>query len=783
MTVVAFMLGWLAGVGAAAQVSLAPRAWLLAGVVALALAVFGRKTRLFIALIFLAGCALGAARYQVSQKPPEPGHITTYNDGGQLVVYGQITAPPRQRDRYVEAVLEVSMAGPSSQPLATSHGLIQLRSPRFIPLQYGDWITATGRLQTPRSSDDFDYRAYLARRDIYGEMLFPVVEPATGPQPHPLRLALFQFRTRAADTIETLLSEPQAALLQGILLGDDSRLPPELKEAFRISGTSHIIAISGFNIAILAGILLRLVLPLTGPRWAIWPALVTIALYTLFVGADASVVRAAVMAGLYLLTGRWLGRTLLPYAALLFAAFVMTFVRPAVLWDAGFQLSFAATLGLLLYVEPLSRRTHALLKRWTTEERAARINRLLAEGVIVTLAAQLVTLPLLLYHCKQLALLGPLANLFILPAQPGVMIWGGLATLSGMLWTPLGQLLALPAWLFLTYSIAVAEWFAALPFAAIRLTLSPAGVIAAYLLLAAVTWFAHFPPRLLLQRTREQAPRLALTGMVALSAIAWQWTQTRPDGRLHVSFLDVGQGDATLIRTPNGRRVLIDGGHYPSQLQSHLGRLLPVGDRRLDLVITTHPDADHVAGLPDLLDRYRVGQLLTNGAAAEADSAYAALLAAAGEQKVPLARAQAGEHIWLDEGVTLHVIYDGSTAGSGNDASLALRLTYGNFSLLLTADGERAAEEAMVASGIPLTSNVFKAGHHGARTSSNDFFLAAVQPGVVVISSGAGNHAGHPHPEVLERAAATGASILRTDELGTIEAITDGQHIWWEAES
>lgn len=782
MTIVAFIIGWLAGMGAAAQLSVVWRAWALAGLLLLTLGILARRNRYFLVFVALAGAALGAARYELSQEPPQPGHVSFHNDAGTVSVYGRIAAPPRVRDRYLGAVLDVSSLVVASEPAVPAHGLVQLQAPRFVPLQYGDWITATGRLETPSSSADFDYRAYLARREIYSEIPFPQVEPAVGPPPHPIRHALFMLRVKAATTIETLLPDPQAALLKGILLGDDAGLPPDLQEAFRISGTAHIIAISGFNIAILSGLLLRLAIPLAGPRWAVWPALGIVALYTLLVGADASVVRAAIMGGLYLLTGRWLGRTLLHYAALLLAAFAMTAVRPAVLWDAGFQLSFAATLGLLLYAGPLSRHARTLIARWAGDERAGAVVRLLGEGVIVTLAAQLLTLPLLLYHFKQLAILSPLANVLILPAQPGVMIWGGLATIGGLIWQPLGQLLALPAWLFLTYSNAVAIWFAGLPFAAIRLTLTPAGVATAYLLIAALTWAGRSGWRPALARVRTQAPRLALLAVVALALLAWQWIHTRADGRLHVSFLDVGQGDATLIRTPNGRRVLVDGGHYPSRLNSHLGRLLPYGDRRLDLVVATHPDADHVAGLPEILDRYHVGQMLTNGSTAAGNSPYAALLATAALEEVPVIAAQPGQTIHLDEGVQLEVLHAGSSASADNDASVALRLTYGAFSLLLTGDGELSAERAMVASGAPLASLVLKAGHHGARTSSNDFFLAAVRPQVVVISTGTGNTAGHPHPETLERAAAAGALVLRTDELGTIEVITDGQQVWWQAD-
>lgn len=783
MGMVAFVLGWLAGLGAAAQVSVAVHVWALAGFLASLLAFLARRTRAFLLFVALAGGLWGAARYALSQGGPGQGHVAHFNDGGQVVVSGQIIAPPRASDRSVSAVLEVAgVASPPGSAPAPAHGLVQLTAPRFAPLQYGAWLTATGRLETPQNTGDFDYRAYLARREIYSELAFPALQPAAGPPPHPLYEALYGLRARAGSALEKMLPEPQGALLRGILLGDDSGLPKELGNAFRLTGTSHIIAISGFNIALLAGLLLRLAVPLAGPRWTVWIAVATVALYTLLVGADPSVVRAAIMGGLTLFAGRWLGRTLYSYAALCLAAWVMTLLRPAALWDAGFQLSFAATLGILVYVEPLSRRAQALLGRWTSKERAGRLGRLLAEGLLVTLAAQILTLPLLLTHFRQLSLVSPLANLLILPAQPGIMIWGGLATLGGLLWLPLGQLLALPAWFFLTYTIAVVDGLAALPFAAVRVTLTPAGVVASYALIALLTWAAGRGPRRVLAAARQQAPALALTASLVFALFIWQWAETRPDGRLHVSFLDVGQGDATLIRTPNGRRILVDGGQLPSLLNGHLGRLLPYASRRLDLVVATHPDADHVAGLPELFDRYHVERLLTNGAGAEGDSPYAALLEAAGREQVPVLAGQTGQVIHLDEGVELQVIYCGEAGSTGNDSSLALRLTYGAFSLLLTGDGELAAEEAMVAGGLPLASTVLKAGHHGARTSSNTFFLAAVQPQVVVVSAGDGNRAGHPHPETLQRVAGAGAAVLRTDELGTIELITDGRQIWWESD-
>ena len=278
---------------------------------------------------------------------------------------------------------------------------------------------------------------------------------------------------------------------------------------------------------------------------------------------------------------------------------------------------------------------------------------------------------------------------------------------------------------------------------------------------------------------------LAGVVIIAVAAgLAVAWNAQRPDGRLHVAFLDVGQGDAILIQTPGGRQLLVDGGYTASDTLDQLGRHMPFWDRSIDLVIATHPDADHVAGLVEVVERYRIGGLITNGAVEANDSAYAALLAAAESRGVLVHPAQIGETVGLDEGVELRILHtaESPAAADDNEASVVARLTYGELSLLLTGDAEEAAEAGLLDSHTPLASVILKAGHHGADTSSSAAFLQAVAPQIVIISAGRENRYGHPHPAMLARAAAIGATVLRTDEYGTLEVTSDGARMWWSAE-
>jgi len=545
--------------------------------------------------------------------------------------------------------------------------------------------------------------------------------------------------------------------------------------------------IYGFNIAILIGILVSLGQPLLKRRGAVIFAVVGVAVYTLLVGADPSVVRAAIMGSLYLLASRWLGRPNFAYASLFLAAIAMTLLNPLTLWDVGFQLSFAATLGLMLYADPLTRWTQQRLSRRFNRQTVRAVMGLVSESVLITLAAQVLTLPLMMAYFGQLSLISLPANALILPAQPGVMIWGGLAALTGMIVPLIGQVFAWVAWLFLAYTIWLVRLFAAVPGAAVPVTVTPGVIVAIYACIGLVTWLAKLEPgkragvTAVLRKNLTQ--RLALGATAVTAVITLSWGSTQPDGKLHVVFIDVGQGDATFIQTPSGRQILIDGGYDPSVLNDALGRQIPFWDREIDLLIATHPDADHVSGLVGVFDRYHVGQLITNGQGLGESPIYDAVLLAAEEAGTPIHHALAGESIIIGDGVLLDVLHPGAVLlpDERNENSVAMRLVYSDFSLVFTGDAEQKAEQAMLASGEPLNALVYKAGHHGSNGSSSIAFLEGIRPSIITISVGADNNFGHPSPEMLQRATDMGAVVLRTDAMGTIELITDGHTMWWQA--
>lgn len=733
----------------------------------------------------LVACALGAGRLLLALPGPDPTALSNYNDMGPMILEGVVVGEPDEREAYTLLTVRadrLSLPDGGSIPV-TGRVLVQLDPwPRFA---YGDRLRIAGPLETPPEGEPFSYRDYLARRGIHSLIRRGRAVRLGSGEGSPIYAALLALKARARATIAGILHEPAASLLTGILLGIESGIPPDLMEAFSATGTTHIIAISGFNITIIAGIFAGLSRRLFGRRWATWVAVAGVVAYTVFVGASAAVVRAAIMGVIYLL-GKHLGRETFAPASLAAAAVVMSAINPFVLWDVGFQLSFAATVGLLLYTGPLEDGAERLLCRLTTPEMAHQVVGWVSEALLVTMAAQITTTPLLLYHFHRLSLITLLTNFLILPAQPGVMIWGGLATLAGLVWPPAGRLLGWVAWLFLTYTIETVRLTARAPFAWIDLGPMEGWTMwAAYLLLAIATAFGRLPPerrQALCTRlgavwahlTRRWSDRLALSSSALLLALAVAAWHGLPDGRLHAAFLDAG-GDAVLIRTPSGRDVLIGGGPSPSLLLDRLGRRMPFWDHTIDLVVLTHPDDDVLAGLIPVIERYDVERVIAPAVdcATRLCSQWEEAVLAAGSEVL---RGQSGLRVWLDEGVLLSVLHPGpepfGRPTDFNANSMVVRIDHGAVCLLLTGDADAAVEGWLVAQESWLNCDVLKAAHHGDRAATTEPFLEAVTPQVVVIPAWEGDPARQPDREVLGRL--EGLQVLRTDRHGAVEIVSDG---------
>jgi competence protein ComEC len=433
MRIVYLVLAWVAGIVLAQRFpQISSTSWLILAVGMAVLFWLLKQERAYRwTVVCLLAFALGGLRLAVY---PSNSVVASFNNSGGLTIQGVVSGYPDRRDDRTLLRLDseyLQAGGDLYQVSGTV--LVQTVTAQLDPnVRYGDRIRATGQLIVPAEYDTFSYADYLARGGVFSIMRRGIVERIAANAGSPVLTTLDQLRLRAQQQINTYLPEPQAGLLSGILLGSERGISPELDDAFSTVGASHVIAISGFNMAVIAALVSRTFGHWIRRRWlAIALSIGVLIAYTIFVGANGAVVRAALMSSLLVIGEGLRRRTYVP-ASLAFAALLMSLLNPTVLWDISFQLSFFATIGLALFTPVLQTRFDALLASLFPETVANRLGGWLSEPIIVTLAALAFTLPLIAMYFGRVSLLVLPVNLLIVPVQAALLILGGAATLIAL---------------------------------------------------------------------------------------------------------------------------------------------------------------------------------------------------------------------------------------------------------------------------------------------------------------------------------------------------------------
>jgi len=748
------------GIAAAAWLPLpTPRLLAAVAVVLLLAALASRRYPRAALVLVLAGLALlGALRVAGSPLPAE--HLARRPLVGTLAIEGRLAEEPvRWTPDRTRLLLDVDAthAGPERLPAA---GRVQLTVYGELALPLGETqrLLVDAQLHRPigfRNPGSFDYPAHLRREGILlvGHARADRITALT-PDAPPWPVAVKRW---AVGVIAARLPETSAALLAGLLLGERSALPREIDGSFRRAGVYHILAVSGFNVALLAGSVFGgLAMAGVPRRGAAGAAAVVLVGFALVVGGQPSVLRATVM-GLLLLAALLLDRESQLPNALALAVLALLLWRPGDLWEPGFQLSFAATAGIV-YLGPGI--TGRLIARGAPAW--------LAAAVAVSLGAQAAVTPLMLTHFNQLSLIGVAANLLVVPLAAVATTLGMLALLVELAPGALAALLFHALWLVLIGLRVVVSAAAALPAAMVHLPAPSAA--------AALAWYGAllFAPGMAASR-RVRAVVGTLAVLVAGLSI-WPWLRPT-ETMLRVTFLDVGQGDAALIELPEGPRLLVDGGPGGA-------RRFDVGERvlapflwnrplaRLDAVALTHWDIDHSGGLAAVLAHFHVGEFWESGHPTGGAPETAAALARARAPRRVLA---AGQRLWLGRALITVLGPGREPPQAANDQSLVLRLDWRGVSLLLAGDLGPRGEALLLERAGPVRTLALKVAHHGSRFSSTAPFLERARPRVAVISVGARNPFRHPSAEALARLEATGARVYRTDRDGAVILETDGR--------
>lgn len=571
---------------------------------------------------------------------------------------------------------------------------------------------------------------------------------------HPLRRFAAGLRERARRVLErSMPAGTERGLVRAMVLGDRSEIDAATTEAFKASGTYHVLALSGAQVALLAALLASGLRRLQAGPWT-EAGLATLAVfaYAGFVGGDVPIARAAIMAAAVLL-GRALEVDADASNLLGFAAILLLAQQPSSAADVGFQLSFGATLGILAFVAPLTRGVPRLPLR-------------LDLAIAASVAAHCALAPLLALHFNRVAPAAILLNVAAVPLS-GAVLLAGLGVLA---LAPFG-------------AGGVAGGLAWLAARALRLSgdLGPAADwldlrVAAPSLAILALHVAGLGLLLRGQRLRGLAAVAASHAALVLGPLA-----PSSDGRLHLTVVDVGQGDGLLLRSPSGRAIVVDaGGSRDGRFDPGERRMAPLlwrlGVRRLDAVVVSHAHPDHAGGLAFLLRAFRVASAW-EGPAAPRDPAWRRLDAALDASGVRRIAAVRGASLDWD-GVRLCVLGPAAPARAPvrvrNEDSLVIDVRFGEVHLLLTGDVTAEAERGLV---LP-PALVLKVPHHGSRTSSSAALVDAARPHLAVVSAGARNPFGHPHPDVLERYGRSGALVLQTGRDGDVHVATDGRRAW-----
>ena len=779
-----FSLAFLAGIVFASFVSLSVWTWISITVFAIILLILSqilapRLPASFplhpFAFVLLCAFCLGAVRYQMSVPKFNAFHIAFYNDRDyDLLITGTLVEPPDYRDNYTNLRVQVRAVDTGDRDLPVS-GLLLVRASNNQVFHYGDIVRLRGKLKTPPENEDFSYRDYLAAQHIHSYMSSAEVTILPGKGGKPFSRAMYTLKDKSLNNIYRLFPDPESSLLAGILLGVDTGLTSELQQAFKDTGTAHIIAISGFNISIIAGLFVTFFSKFLGPRRGALLAVIGIGFYTLLVGADAAVVRAAIMGSLALVA-KQVGRRQFALNTLLAVALLMCLWNPLYIWDVGFQLSFFATLGLILYADPFSQFANRIITKYFPTSTAEKAAELVSEFVLLTLAAQVTTIPIMAYHFQRISLVSFLANPFILPVQPAVMIIGGLAVLLSLVWFPLGQIAAWMAWPFVVYTIRMVELFDRVPHGTLFLgNLSIWFVILFYAILLSLTFGGSRLKEWFQSINRDQFKVPAGTGLIILLLallLVWRAALAIPDRFLHITFLDVGSADAVLIETPSGKHVLINGGPSVTTLSDELGRRLPAFNRKLDWLIVAGTEEDDVAALPRVIERYSPDAVLWSGNIQGSFSSrvlneYLSL------QEMPVTTAAPEQVLDLGEGATIKVLTTGPRGA-------VLLVEWKNFRTLLPIGMSfEALDELHNGASIGPVS-VLSLADAGYAASNPPEWIVNLNPEIVVLSVDAADQNGMPDSSVLE--SVKDYELLRTDQNGWIEVTTNGEQMWVNVE-
>lgn len=756
---------------------------------------------LIIFFVFVTGL-VSISRYQSLHL--DTHHVMHHCSSDRLTIEGIVQSQeqisPEKSLLLIECVRRIS-----GQTCFTLRGKIRLVVPSGLLFEAGDFVrfrTVVKAISGFRNPGGFDYQKHLKRQGVFasGSILGPqdiiVIRRHWNPS---LSSTVDHFRQSLKRLIDSNADTPEREILEAMTIGNQKAIPADIRDAFSQTGTSHILSISGLHVGMVAsaGFLLifgllksseYLMLRFHIIKIAAATSMIPVFIYTLVAGMGTPVLRSAIMAVSFIIA-LMIGKLRDPYNVLLIAAFIILIIFPESLFEMSFQLSFSAVFALIYIVPRFSPLPASFLIR------APRPIRFIAGQaylfVLVSFAATLGTLPIILYYFNRLSTITILANIILVPLLGMLTLFLVFLFILAATFSPMAAAWFIKAASFSTsQSIAVIKRLSSLPWSSITFVKpNEIEIVLLYIFLFGVIQILTPTSRSNHQSQIATHPvliRISVSAAFLLLLVhgLYLYWKDQTSNVLKLTVLDVGQGASSLVEFPQGVKMLIDGGGVPDS-SFDMGKsvvapfLHDKRIRKIDIVVLTHPHPDHLQGLIYILDHFHVGEVWTTPVKSD-DDLYRRWERTLSNRKVNVRYLTAQtpprdlasvriEPLWPDYAV------DKAHLLGTNDQSLVFKISFGETSFLVTGDISSQVESQLLSCGKALKSDLLLVPHHGSVHSSSVRFIQAVSPRHAIISTGKNNVFRHPHPQVLDRYRSMGVSIFRTDSQGAILVQSDGK--------
>lgn len=719
----------------------------------------------------------GLLNYEMATRIFPSHHIVNFIDSNESVaITGTVVGFPIQKKDHLEIELNVSKIFSSSIEQNTRGKILVKLWLQNFSLDFGEQIQIRGRLIAPRGErnpGDFDYQKFLAAQKIYGAMNVATPEKITilpSAPPKSITYMMYRIKQKFNQAIEQLYQGKARAIIQALLLGERGEIDPELKQAFIDCGVIHALAISGLHVGYIIFIFFALFSLLRFSYEArIIAVLKCLIFYNLLIGFAPPIVRASLMAGIFLLGRLWQRPTDM-LNVISAAALIILLVSPLQLFQASFQLSFMAVISIVF----LYQRLKFFFDRSSLFRKLSKSNigNFLGKLFLVTFAAQLGTLPLVAYYFHRISIISFLMNLLVIPLLGVIIALGLLSLFSSLISISLAQFYANSNTIILDSLIRVLEQSSQFKFSAIEI--SPFGLVSILL---------YYLLLLIVVNLDKKFCQKALVFSASCIFLFLAWKPIVENEKwMQVIFFDVGQGDAAFVTFPDGKNLLIDAGPAYEKFDAGQAFIIPYLKRekirQIDTVILTHSDVDHIGGMASIFQKIQVNKIYDNGIyqASPGCSTYNQIIDRLG---ISHEKIYAGERLPASNEAGIFILHPNRSFVEKNDlnlnnGSIVLKINYGKISFLFAGDIEVESENLLLAYGELLRANVLKVAHHGSRTSSSGPMLQRIQPQYAVISVGKNNQFNLPDPDVMKRFQALGIETIRTDRNGAAIFRTDG---------